>query len=150
MALQLESVQFVRVRWSILNQQHNQWERWFHMSNLIGVVQTDNTNTRFKMLWFIVQLFLYFAAVASTLLVIFTALILVSDTDLTLGFCEKFGAKPSSELRGKVIWLTGASSGIGEQLAYQLARCGCKLVLSSRRKDELERVKQKCIGEFKL
>lgn len=47
-------------------------------------------------------------------------------------------------LKGKVIWLTGASSGIGEALAYELARKNVKLILSARRKDELERVKGNC------
>ncbi len=47
-------------------------------------------------------------------------------------------------LKGKVIWLTGASSGIGEALAYELARKKVKLILSARRKDELERVKGNC------
>ncbi len=41
----------------------------------------------------------------------------------------------------KVIWITGASSGIGEELANLLAKWDTRLILSSRRKDELERVK---------
>lgn len=44
----------------------------------------------------------------------------------------------------KVVWVTGASSGIGEALTYELARQGARLILSSRRKDELERVKGNC------
>lgn len=44
----------------------------------------------------------------------------------------------------KVIWITGASSGIGEELAMQLSRFNCKLILSSRRVSELERVRQSC------
>jgi short-subunit dehydrogenase len=44
----------------------------------------------------------------------------------------------------KVIWITGASSGIGESLAYAFSFRGAKLILSSRRYDELERVKHTC------
>lgn len=41
----------------------------------------------------------------------------------------------------KVVWITGASSGIGEHLAYALAEQGAKLILSSRNEKELQRVK---------
>lgn len=49
-------------------------------------------------------------------------------------------------LKNKVIWLTGATSGIGEGLAYALAEQGAKLILSARRKEELQRVAEKCKG----
>ena len=48
-----------------------------------------------------------------------------------------------SNLQNKVIWLTGASSGIGEALAYALAKENTKLILSARREDELQRVADK-------
>uniref|UniRef100_A0A8D2P0G1 Dehydrogenase/reductase 7 n=1 Tax=Zosterops lateralis melanops TaxID=1220523 RepID=A0A8D2P0G1_ZOSLA len=44
-----------------------------------------------------------------------------------------------------VVWVTGASSGIGEELAYQLAKLGALLAISARREDELQRVKKKCL-----
>ena len=44
------------------------------------------------------------------------------------------------QLENKVVWITGASSGIGEALAYALDKKNCKLIISARRKEELERV----------
>jgi short-subunit dehydrogenase len=43
-------------------------------------------------------------------------------------------------LQGNVTIITGASTGIGEELACQLARQGARLVLTARRADELNRV----------
>ena len=44
----------------------------------------------------------------------------------------------------KVVWITGASSGIGAELARQYSNFGVKLILSSRRADVLEKVKSEC------
>ena len=44
------------------------------------------------------------------------------------------------DLNNKVIWITGASSGIGEALVYECAKHGAKLILSARRTEELQRV----------
>lgn len=44
------------------------------------------------------------------------------------------------EFKDKVIWITGASSGIGEALALQFAKREARVILSARREDELKRV----------
>ncbi|MBG6110374.1 short-subunit dehydrogenase [Flavobacterium sp. CG_9.10] len=49
-------------------------------------------------------------------------------------------------INGKVVWITGASSGIGEALAYELSKRDCKLILSARNIENLERVKSRCVN----
>src|SRR6185436_18012962 len=51
-----------------------------------------------------------------------------------------------SFFKDKIVWITGASSGIGEALAYSFCREDAKVILSSRNEKELERVKQNCDG----
>lgn len=46
--------------------------------------------------------------------------------------------------KNKIVWITGASSGIGEALVYLLNEQGAKLIISSRRSGALYEVKQKC------
>ena len=50
------------------------------------------------------------------------------------------GDAPRSAYRGKTVWITGASQGLGEELALHLGSMGAKLILSSRREETLRRV----------
>ena len=51
---------------------------------------------------------------------------------------------PEFQFNNSVIWITGASSGIGEALAKRMAGRGAQLILSARNVAELERVASAC------
>ncbi len=53
-------------------------------------------------------------------------------------------ASISSPFRDNVVIVTGASQGIGEQLAYELARQGACLALAARNAERLEAVAAAC------
>lgn len=50
------------------------------------------------------------------------------------------------DLTGKVVWITGAGTGIGEGAAVALAEAGMQVVLSGRRREMLEAVAARCAG----
>jgi 3-hydroxy acid dehydrogenase/malonic semialdehyde reductase len=51
------------------------------------------------------------------------------------------------KLTGKTVFLTGASSGIGESTAYAFAAEGARLILCARRKDKVDAVAQQALGK---
>ncbi|XP_048371075.1 hydroxysteroid 11-beta-dehydrogenase 1-like protein B [Sphaerodactylus townsendi] len=55
---------------------------------------------------------------------------------------ESFSAEM---VKGKRVLVTGSSTGIGEQIAYEFARMGANLVVTARRENLLEKVVQKCL-----
>lgn len=48
------------------------------------------------------------------------------------------------DFKNKTVWITGASSGIGEALAISFAKKQARLILSARRIEELNRVMAEC------
>ncbi|KAK2973412.1 hypothetical protein RJ640_011646 [Escallonia rubra] len=69
---------------------------------------------------------------------------LKADGDFTL--LSKRHVK-REEIEDKVFWITGASRGIGEVLAKQLASLGAKVIISARNETDLERVKKQLTGK---
>ncbi len=51
------------------------------------------------------------------------------------------------DFHGKVVWITGASSGIGEASAYRFAQAGATLILTARQAAKLAQVAQECKTE---
>ena len=51
-----------------------------------------------------------------------------------------------SGLEGKVVLITGASSGIGAATAIEFAQKRCRLALVARNTEKLEKVKLECQG----
>ena len=54
------------------------------------------------------------------------------------------------EQNKKVVWITGATSGIGEALVKIYSDSGQRLILSSRRESILEEVRSKCSNPEKI
>lgn len=54
-----------------------------------------------------------------------------------------FYRKKNVVLKDKVVFLTGASSGLGEALAEAFYICGCKLILAGRNEEKLEELKKR-------
>lgn len=67
----------------------------------------------------------------------------VADADLTL---LALGPAPRRAFAGRSCWVVGASQGLGEALALQLAAQGAHVILSSRRADALQRVAAACLA----
>lgn len=85
-------------------------------------------------------------AVPSAIL-LFAVSLVVPDANPTLFLYEKFFTNEKrlqSAFNGKRIWITGASSGIGAELARQLHGYGATLILSGRRETELNKIKALC------
>ena len=47
-------------------------------------------------------------------------------------------------LEKKVVWITGAGSGIGQNAAIKLSKLGMKVILSGRNKNSLQDTQERC------
>ncbi|XP_053387002.1 hydroxysteroid 11-beta-dehydrogenase 1-like protein [Mercenaria mercenaria] len=62
---------------------------------------------------------------------------------LVLGYMLIDDFNPET-VKGRNVFITGASTGIGEQLAYHYARLGANVVITARRENKLKEVIEKC------
>nr|XP_060628811.1 11-beta-hydroxysteroid dehydrogenase 1 isoform X1 [Anolis sagrei ordinatus] len=73
--------------------------------------------------------------------------ILIPSVALVLAVCfysRKEDFKPEM-LKGKYVIVTGASTGIGEQMAYHLARMGSHILITARTEAKLQKVVSRCL-----
>ncbi|CAM8963780.1 unnamed protein product [Rhodiola kirilowii] len=90
------------------------------------------------------MMLLIFSALSVVLVLSFLVKFITADGDFTL--LSKRRVKQEA-IEDKVVWITGASRGIGEILAKQLAKLGAKLIISARNEVELQRVKNELTGK---
>lgn len=57
-------------------------------------------------------------------------------------FYQKLYESVTESLRGARVLVTGASTGIGEQMAYHYAHFGAQIVITARREKVLEQVSE--------
>ena len=67
-----------------------------------------------------------------------------ADRDIPLWLVQIFRRQHPEAFAGKVVWITGASRGLGERLARHFAQKGAKLILSSRDADHLQVLLPSC------
>lgn len=73
-----------------------------------------------------------------------TSIIFVSAAVLLIAVKWRKPTFDPESLRGARVLVTGASTGIGEQMAYHYARFGAQIVITARREKELQQVVEKC------
>jgi short-subunit dehydrogenase len=84
-----------------------------------------------------------FVSILALLLLAAFAVFLKVDCDFFLYFAPY---DPTTKpFQGQVVWITGASSGIGASLARDLSAAGAQLVLTARREDMLNLVSAECV-----
>ncbi|XP_021758409.1 11-beta-hydroxysteroid dehydrogenase 1B-like [Chenopodium quinoa] len=90
----------------------------------------------------LINTFLNFAAPPFTFI---TLCFLLPPFQILKFFLSVFSTVFPEDVSGKVVLITGASSGIGEHLAYEYAERGACLVLTARRQGSLDEVADLCL-----
>ena len=83
-----------------------------------------------------------------SIVILLAASLALPDANPTLYIFDRFFASSKrlhNTFSGKRIWITGASSGIGAELARQLHNHGAKIIISGRREEELRKVQANCL-----
>merc|ERR1719450_30164 len=62
-----------------------------------------------------------------------------------MGFLTWLGFENTRTVKNKVVVVTGASSGIGKELAVVLHREGARVVMAARRGDVLDQIKEELV-----
>lgn len=79
--------------------------------------------------------------IVCVLIAVIVGIFLRYDADLSLVFLPY---KVEGSFAGQVVWIAGASSGIGASLAADMVKAGAQVIISARRLNNLEEVADTC------
>lgn len=81
----------------------------------------------------------------AALLALCIAYFAMLDVDVFASLVTALIPSSPKHFQGQVIWIVGASSGIGAQLARDLVKEGAQVIISARREKELQEVATSCL-----
>jgi short-subunit dehydrogenase len=87
-------------------------------------------------------------SVVMVVMAVFLGLFLRTDHDKV--FLRMLPYNETTSYQGQVVWITGASTGIGAALVFDMCKAGAQTVVSARQRDKLEEVAKKCTNQGHL
>lgn len=81
-----------------------------------------------------------------SIFIILLGIFFQADSDFFLTILPKIPTP--TPFKDQVVWVVGASSGLGAGITKEMAKSGAKIIISARRKEMLENLAQQCEQDY--